>query len=82
MLFSLSDAGLTLTQQVESRVRKSTHGRIRDLSVGKFMVGWWSAVMFPRITRNNLPPRGAGAAFGRPFLCQYHCRRPDGQLAQ
>lgn len=33
MLFCPSDTGLTLTQQVESRVRASTHGRIRDLSV-------------------------------------------------
>jgi hypothetical protein len=33
MLFNPAETSLSLTQQVETRVRESTHGRIRDLSV-------------------------------------------------
>jgi len=33
MLFDPSESDKTLTQQVETRVLRSTHGRIRDLSV-------------------------------------------------
>jgi hypothetical protein len=33
MLLDRSDRDLTLAQKVESRVRKSTHGRIRNLEV-------------------------------------------------
>ena len=33
MLFNPAETSVSLTQQVETRVRESTHGRIRDLSV-------------------------------------------------
>jgi hypothetical protein len=33
MLLNSTEQGLSLTEQVESRVRQTTHGRIRDLSV-------------------------------------------------
>jgi len=33
LLDSVEGTGLSLTEQVETRVRKSTHGRIRDLTV-------------------------------------------------
>ena len=33
MSLIISDARMTLTQQLESRIRQSTHGRIRDLKV-------------------------------------------------